>query len=191
MRSKIRASSVTALALCAAVCSPFSANAEEASTGWQSSNISIAFSGNAIKKDMNGVYLDAEAIYSGTAETEGNVAFTCYNGRYAASVALKPVDLEMVIKDAMDSRRRKIRKLRYTLNGETQKSAEWIYMPALKVYMARKQSTSAKLYNAAVRGDVVTLRDREKEPTELNLPKQDMTFVNFGKSCGLGKKKQS
>jgi hypothetical protein len=155
-------------------------------TSWQAFTINYRFTGSAVKKDMRGVFMPAESIYSGNGTTPGNVAFTCYAGNFTVNVALEPMDMKELMRRPDKSNRRKAKRPDIKINGTAIKNADWIYMPALKVYQARRKSTAAKIYNSVVRQDTVSMRGRGKDFVPLNLPKVDAKFKEFGSECGLG-----
>jgi len=165
---------------------PASSFAVDAPAGWQAYTINYAFTGSAVKKDMRGVYMPAESIYSGDATTPGNVAFTCYAGNFAVNVALEPMDMKDLMKSPDKSTRRKAKRPDVKINGESIKNADWIYMPKLKVYQARRRTTAAKFYNSVIRKDAISMRGKGKDFVSLNLPPLDPAFKEFGSECGMG-----
>ena len=159
---------------------------EPAPTNWQAFNINYSFTGSAVKKDMRGVFMPAESLYSGDSTTPGNVAFTCYAGNFTVNVALEPMDMKDLMRSPHKSNRRKAKRPDIKINGAPIKNADWIYMPTLKVYQARRRSTAAKIYNSVIRQDTVSMRGRGKDFIQLNLPTVDPKFKNFGAECGMG-----
>ena len=156
------------------------------SQGWTSKVINLSWHGSGVKKDMRGVFQRAEGVYSGDAKTSGNVAFTCYGGNFSVNVSLEQIDMGTLFTNTPDSTRRKLKRAYIKINGEPIKSSAWIYMPAMKVYRAREKSTSAKLYNAVIRGSDVEMKSNRSGYVSLNLPAVDTSFKNFGSDCGLG-----
>jgi len=154
--------------------------------GWTAKTINLSWHGSGVQKKMRGVIQPAEGVYSGTAQTAGNVAFTCYSGNFSVNVALKPIDLGILFTDTPDSTRRKVKRADIQIDGEKIKSSDWIYMPAIKVYRARKRSTAAKLYNSVIRQSDVLMKSNRSQYIKLNLPKSDLAFKNFGAECGIG-----
>ena len=154
--------------------------------GWNHLFMTITWTGSAVALDELGKPKPAEVIYSGTATTEGNVAFVCYDGRLSVSMALEPVDLRDAVLDTPSSRRLRVAIPDITIAGEEQSAKQWAYMPAMKVFRARKKSSAAKLYNAAIRNDPVTARYRG-DTISLNMPQIDNTFADFGADCGMGR----
>lgn len=139
-----------------------------------------------MKKKYTGVVLPMDSVYSGNDTTEGNVAFTCFSGAFAANVALEPVNLGDIIKNPPKTKRTKLRRPDIRIDGEFMRSTDWIYLPKLRVYRARKKSTAAKLYNAVIRKNKVEMRAGSGDYTLLNLPPVDSAYKNFGAECGLG-----
>lgn len=130
-------------------------------------------------------YRDAEVIYSGSAQTEGNVALTCHRGTLTLSVAGEARDMRKLITDPPESQRFRVTLPNVTIDGKRIKGEQWLFMPAMKVYRAREFETIARIYNAAVRGSDVRFRHRGRD-IQLNLPPLDNTFKTFGADCGRG-----
>jgi len=164
----------------------FAAEEAEPAPGWSSQITHMTWQGTGVKRDMRGKQMPIESIYSGNTETEGNVAFTCYIKSFSASFAPDAVDLESVLRQGASTKQVKLRRPDIKINGEKIDRTDWIYLPKLGVYRARKKSTSAKLYNAVIRRDKIEVKTRRRDYVALNLPPVDITFKNFGPECGLG-----
>ena len=161
----------------------------EVKQSWEHSKLKVAFTGNAIKKDVRGVFYDGEAIYTTETEKAGNVAFYCLRGGFGANVSLAPADFGEIIDEWMTSKRRRGRKPTLIIDGEKQKSEKWIHLPALKLLIPQKKRTSAQLYNAAVKGREVQIKVVGKDTITLILPKPNTVFADFGAGCNMGRKK--
>lgn len=168
---------------------PLSASGQDrpkTDAGWQAATLGISWRGYAIPKDELEKMRPAEVVYSGSIQTSGNVAFVCYNGRPSVSFAVEPTDMMAMMVDPPSSRRMKIKKPKMTVDGENIKSEEWIFMPALDVYRARRSAPFKTLYNATLLGsDVRAKIGRIEMP--LNLPPADDAFKDFGANCGIGR----
>lgn len=154
--------------------------------GWKKIMVTIAFAGSAVLRDERYEPNRVEVIYTGTGETRGNVQFNCYNGRPSVSFAVDPVDMREMLANAPDSRRRNLKRPKISIDGEQIKSQDWIYMPAMQVYRARRLASLKSLYNATVLGSAVQVKTRG-DSVLLNLPKADDVFKDFGAECGLGR----
>lgn len=166
-----------------------SVNAADApSEGWTSYDIKIKYTGGGVKREMRGVVKPAESIFSGDTNMSGSVIFTCVGGALTAGFAPDPIDFVSIIRQAKVAKGRfKRKRLDFKINGEEEEDrVDWVYIPKLNLYRARKKLTAAKLYNAAVRGDSVDVKARGKEYVSLQLPPVDTAFRNFGSDCGLG-----
>jgi len=154
--------------------------------GWKKVFVTIVFTGSAVSLDELGKPNQIEVVYSGTSETRGNVQFNCFNGRPSVSFALEPVDMREMLTNPPDSRRRKLKRPKISIDGTRIDGEDWIYMPAMEVYRARRMASLKSLYNATVMGSAVEVRTRGN--TELlNLPTADDAFKDFGAKCGLGR----
>ena len=139
-----------------------------------------------MKRVMRGKRIPIDSIYSGTAETTGNVAFSCYVNTFAASFAPDAIDLKEALQLGVSTKQVKLRRPDIKINGEKIKRTDWIFLPKLGVYRAHKKSTSAKLYNAVILGDKIEAKTKGRAYVTLNLPPVDRVFKNFGPECGLG-----
>lgn len=157
----------------------------KAPDGWKRVTIRVSWRGGGVSLDELGKVRTAEVIYSGTADTSGNVSFSCYNGRPSVSFAIRPTNMREMLTNPPDSSRMKLQRPKISINGERIKSEDWIYMPAMKVYRARRIAPLKSLYNATVRGADVRVKTRGDD-IRLNIPKADTVFKNFGAECGLG-----
>ena len=178
------------LAALAIALAPQAASAIDApapSEGWQTQNMKIRYLGSGVKRDMRGVINPVESIHSGNPTTSGNVVFTCLAGSLTVSFASEPVDFQAILTQKKVAKGRvKPKRLDFKIAGEDQQFVDWVYIPKLGIYRARKKLTAAKLYNAAVRGDSVEVKTRGKTYQSLNFPPVDTAFKNFGTDCGLG-----
>jgi len=165
---------------------PIPSAANESGDGWSSMTSRITWTGLGVKREYRGVKMPIDAVYSGTEETAGNAAFTCYAGTLTAALALEPVNMRNAVKASSMTGNVKRKRLDMKIDGEALKSENWIYMPELKVYRARKKSMSAKLYNAVIRQSAVEIKAGGDDYVPVKLPRVDRVFGNFGSECGLG-----
>lgn len=138
-----------------------------------------------MSRDELGKVRPAEVVYSGTADTPGNILFNCYNGRPSVSFAITPTGMRTMLTKAPDSRRMSIKRPKIIINGDRIKGEDWIYMPEMNVYRARRTASFKSLYNATVLGSDVRVKTRGDD-IRLNMPPADDVFKDFGAECGLG-----
>jgi len=165
-----------------------SALAEEANdtVDWQHHDYVMEFSGSAVKKKAREKQFLAETIYTNKSDARGNVAITCINEVYTVSVSYKPIDMEDFVVNNRTTKRWRTRKVEMKVNGEVQKMNDWTYLPKIGVFLPRKKSDRAKIYNAAIKGDAISLNMDFKEAFPLILPKPNKAFKEFGGACGMG-----
>lgn len=154
--------------------------------GWQNVVINLSWRGSAVSKAELGTTKPAEVVYSGTADTPGNIVFNCYNSRPSVSFAILPADMRGMMTNPPDSRRMKLKRPKISIDGVRIKGEDWIYMPAMKVYRARRMGSFKALYNATVLGSDVRVKTGG-ENIQLNIPPADDVFKDFGATCGLGR----
>lgn len=156
-----------------------------AGQGWKKVLINVSWRGSGVRLDELGKVRTAEVVYSGTADTPGNLMFNCYGGRPSVSFAIKPTNMRNMLTNAPDSRRMNIKRPKISVDGVRIKGEDWIYMPAMNVYRARRTASFKALYNATVLGADVRVKTRGDD-IRLNMPPADDVFKNFGVECGLG-----
>jgi len=136
--------------------------------------------------DELGKVRTADVVYSGTADTPGNLMFNCYGGRPSVSFATEPTNMRTMLTDAPDSRRMSIRRPKISVDGKRISGEDWIYMPKINVYRARRTASFKTLYNATGLGADVRVKSRGDD-IRLNTPPIDDVFKNLGAECGLGR----
>jgi len=63
----------------------------------------------------------------------------------------------------------------------------WRYMPANETIYSSRHTQAAKLYNAAIRGDEVSVSLDGKSYATMTLPSVDATFTAFANTCNAKK----
>lgn len=169
----------------------FSASAKDtgsnasAPLNWQSYFFTMTFSGFPVKTDIQNKAFPGETIYTAS-DKVGDTAITCIMNKFRATVEVKPSDFEGIVTGSKSSRRANAREVDFYVNDEKVTDGKWTYVPKLKVILSSKKSDSLRLYNSAIRGDKVALKVSGISKVELNLPKPNEDFVNFGGPCGIG-----
>ncbi len=126
-----------------------------------------------------------EAMVSTSTTTPG-LLFICLNKRLRVSAALKPQDLRKNYRKP--SRKVSYKYVDMTLDGGEKIPLErWGYAKDHKIIRSSRRMPAAKLYNAVIRNQQVTLFVGGKKPITLALPKPNRAFAEFGAECGLGK----
>ncbi len=164
---------------------PATAQENVAVNTWESFDMTMHYSGNAYTKKRRATIDEGEIVHT-TSDTSSGLMFSCLEGRLFVAVSWKPQDFRTSF--TKTSGRRKGRKLDMKLDGgEKNTLGYWIYKPSLGAVSSRKRSQAAKLYNAVVRKQKVTLYIESKKPVVLDLPKPNRAFAEFGAACGIGK----
>ncbi len=154
---------------------------------WVSQQYKVMFTGNGIKKDHRYKPYPAEILYTTAFDAPGNVAIHCVNGVMTASVGMEPVDFSEILSDWLSSQRSKSRMPTMKINGERIDAGTWRYVQRFKLLHPGRPHISKKLYNAAIRGETVTLSLDFGNEVTLVLPKPNRDFAHFGAGCGIGK----
>ncbi len=74
-----------------------------------------------------------------------------------------------------------------TIGDKVNDEARWHYMPAIETIYSSRHTQAAKLYNAAIRGDEVSVSLDGKTYTTMTLPGVDAIFTAFAKTCNAKK----
>lgn len=129
-------------------------------------------------------YSSGEILRTKVEGLPGNVSFSCSKFGLATTISLAPVDFS----DMSEMRvvRRETRRVKLFINNVKSKTTRWHYPDGIKSVSATDNKTKADLYNAAIRGDVVTLKFKKDDAVTLFLPKPNEAFAKFGAACGLG-----
>lgn len=163
------------------------ARAADEPARWDAMDMRVTYTGSAVRMSELDVANAAEALYSVAPGHAGTVAFTCLKGELSVAVSLKPVSMRDMLLNPPDSSRHKLIRPKFTAGGKRMSVEDWIYMPAMSVARARRNSSVRQLYNAAVRGLPVVMSHRG-DRVAVVLPPVDADFRDFGAACGLGRK---
>ena len=131
-------------------------------------------------------YSDGEIIQTKVKNVPGNVSFSCTSkSQFYVSVWRGP----LIVTHEGPKRviRRDTRKVKLFINDVKSKITRWYYTDAGTIISPANIKTKGQLYNAAVRGDKVTLIFKKDLPITLILPKPNDAFARFGRDCGLSK----
>ncbi len=155
---------------------------------WGSFPISISYSGMGFTKEQRDKIDTGELVYT-TSTTTSGLLFSCVNGDLMVAVSLKPQDFTQTFNKT--TRRHKGRNVKMSLNdGAKTDLGTWILKPRLGGLSSLKSWQAARLYNAVVRQQSVTLFVQRQKPVVLDIPKINSVFADFGSECGLGRNKQ-
>ena len=165
------------------------AQSSDTTDGWNLHEFTMTFTGSAVPKDIRGKPFPAETIFTNSDDV-GDVALTCLYNKLSSTIEVKKTDFKAVVMGQSDTRRARYRETILRINGEKVSKGRWTYVPKYKVLLAQRQSDKYRLYNAAIAGDSASVQIGYGDIIELNLPKMDKTFAEFGAACNLGNKKQ-
>ncbi len=180
-----RVLSVAALALVVANTIAFAQDDTTDTNTWESFDMTMHYSGNAYTKKRRATIDKGEVVHT-TSDTSSGLMFSCLEGHFMVGISWKPQDLRATFGET--SKRRKGKNIDMRLDdSEKKKLGLWIYKPSLGTASSRKRWQAAKLYNAVVRQQKVTLYMDGKKSITLDLPKANRAFANFGAKCGIGK----
>ena len=133
---------------------------------------------------FSNAYSSGETLNTQTKDLPGNVSFSCTTkGQLYVSVWRTPLK----ITDEKPRRviRRDTKQVKIYINGVKQKKTRWYYSDGIPAIRPAQGVAQAVLYNAAVRGDEVTLAFRKEPSITLILPKPNEAFAKFGANCGF------
>lgn len=157
---------------------------------WVSRPYTIIYTGNALSAANQGMKVTGEVMITDNTPRAGNVVFACINNTFAITTSTEPVDFKAFMKENRKGRKKQIIGPKVFIAGKQIKTRGWIHVKDTKVMLAGGESTRRKIYNAAIRGDSVRI-EFKKFDFNLNLPKPNADFAEFGGACGLGNNKDA
>lgn len=126
-----------------------------------------------------------EIIHAPTSESSA-IMFTCASGKLRAAISTQGEEAEEILKAYTESRRRINRTVTLEIGNKDSYESKWIINPTSKIYVTPSRREAAKLYNAVVNQQDASIRRGSKDKVDLNFPKADTTFSEFGAGCGVG-----
>ena len=120
-------------------------------------------------------------IYSNTETDEGVVIACNSKGRLTTMLTLEPAEMPAQIEKQMGYNRGEDAEFR--LNGSDSTNTRVRYMPGLDMIEIKSHNASAKIFNAAVLGQPLTVSGERLGETTVTFPKPDDTFKAFASDC--------
>lgn len=132
---------------------------------------------------------DAEAIVMASTETPA-LMFVCANETLSAIMGLQPMDL-MAVSTKDTGGRWRPRSILMTRGEDEPLRSKWRWNGQRNIAQPATKKVSARLYNAAIRGETVTIKMGGLAPVTVTPAPVDDTFRAFGAKCGLGAQKDA
>ncbi|PHR94454.1 MAG: hypothetical protein COA69_02340 [Robiginitomaculum sp.] len=165
-----------------------SAAMTEQGNSWTAADTSLANTGESFTANREDLSVAGELVYT-TNNTEPGMLFSCQNNKLRAAISLTPQNWEEAMQKS--SRRSKTRDVKMTLDGgETVSLGKFVFKPTLQTLTARNRKQAVRLYNAAIKGQDITISMAAKNSVTISLPKPNQMFADFGGQCGIGKYKK-
>ena len=158
----------TALVLSA---SQQAADSAEAATGWHTVKLKTIINGEP-QDDIHVAYTEDQ--------TSPGMALYCGSGKLRVRFSLEGTDLRETLRDLFPRARYQTASL--LLNGEAVETARFAYLPEHALLIASERSSSAKAFNAVVRGDRISVK-RGRATHEIVAPPVDDAFRSFVDAC--------
>ena len=176
--------------------SPAGAKTPDTPNTWVHQMARVQYTGDAIS-DRRKSKIDHGDILFTTSNVSHGLLLSCLEGKFRASIALEPKDLRAIFQNTSFSGLRYHGKFIPTNQsltfidmrldkGQKIPLGRWFFDKTNNSVQSRKRKAAAKLYNAVVRGQTVTVLTEGHLPFTLELPKPNQAFANFGAKCGLG-----
>ena len=114
-------------------------------------------------------------------EDKTGVMLSCTTDKLVAGVGVGPG----LIAERLDQRTKRIKRKRGTTTiGDREPLREpWAYLPSTQIAISRAGVTGKRLFNAAVRGDTVSVKVDGTDTATFTFPAQNDVFKAFAKSC--------
>lgn len=117
-----------------------------------------------------------------TDTNQHGVLLTCgANGKVAAMISLSPGDMPVLMSKNAPYGRSAQAEISVGAGDAVQ--SEVRYIPAIDSIEARSPSIAAKVFNAAVLGEPLTISVKRQGTVESHLPKPNSVFKSFAKTC--------
>ena len=125
---------------------------------------------------------DSEAPTAVYSETEtGTALLTCNSeGQLTAMLSQVTSDFAKTMKKSATYRRSVDVELS---GGDWLVDAKWVSVPAIKTIISSSHAHAAKVFNAVVRQEDLTINVEGKDFAAIDLPEIDETFTAFAKTC--------
>lgn len=106
-------------------------------------------------------------------------------GKVTAVLATEEIDLNNALRSVPRVKKQKSGEL---VIGESDPyRLKLIHWSSRDVLITRKHTEGAKIFNAVVRGDGITIKLNRGDEFSYDLPRADGTFANFAKACSASK----
>lgn len=121
------------------------------------------------------------AIYTDDANNQGALLTCGTDGMLSAIVTLKPASLpELLAKNAPYARSEKAS----VMVGDAEATETTVrFIPAIDVIEARSHNVAAKVFNAAVKGEILKMSVKRAGEIETLLPEPNDAFKAFARTC--------
>ncbi|NHK28150.1 hypothetical protein FF098_009570 [Parvularcula flava] len=171
--------SICVVALVAAA--GFTMPAQAQSSGWQEYDFSISADGAWLDSDDPDGKYAVNGVYAAAAEG-GSAMFYCVDEELAVFVSTEPFDF---VNDMRQSNRKVTITVRLSADEEEVNRSDWRYFPSVKLAQPAKYTTIAKLYNAVVKQEAMSMSSSRFSDVSITLPPVDSTFAAFSRDCGM------
>ena len=125
---------------------------------------------------------ETTAIAAHFADAPGLFA-TCQKNSLVMGISTEAVDMATTLKET--TKRSRVYNASLKINGSDETSKPWTYLPSLKIAYPGDAVTSKRLYNAAVRGDVATVKLTGKPEIDYAYPPVNDAFKAFANDCSV------
>lgn len=163
---------------------------------WASATYSMQYKGEAFSDRRKNAIDTGEILYT-TSETNPGLLFTCLAGKFRVAVSLKPQNMATAFSSTKTygvsgngsfvPAEKMLSYVDMTLDdGPKIGLGRWLYFKDREAAKSRKRVPAAKLYNAIVKNQTITIHTKRKQAL-LDLPRPNAAFADFGAACGLGR----
>ncbi len=157
---------------------------KQSTNQWKNRKSRMVYSGSGFSRKRRDTIDAVDTIYTTSATTNG-LMFSCIGNYFTVTASVEPQNFQANFNKS--TKRRRNRYLDYKIDdGDKMALGVWTYLSSLSALSSQKRSQAAKLYNAVIRRQKVTLYIMGKKPIVLDLPKPNRAFAEFGSACGLG-----
>ena len=162
---------------------------EPQSYHWEQRTIRVSY-GTGYSKEARETPSRGEYIYTVGPDSVGATAIMCFGGIPQAVVATTNDPIRPSLMEALKKTKGRYIHPTVKINDDEISESRWTYRPKAKLAIPHDANVTRKIYNAAIRGDTVSIDISGKGSFSLILPKPNVNFADFGAECGMGRNRK-
>lgn len=131
-----------------------------------------------------------EQLFAATSDNTA-ITFTCVNTKLRVAISAENNEADKITSSFNEARGKRMRKVDLMIDGELVPTKKWLNASRNQIFVTPDRASSAKIYNAALKQQPISIQSKYLEKTDLSFPALNEDFTKFGAGCGLGTLKAS